>query len=113
MVRKLKNLKENNAAVENLRAKLISVMNETASQIQTYTISCSTFGEKIYVALNLISQDPASGKISHLILPIVDLYVNCSSEENNSLSLFFHSLTTAKAAIAEDETSVQTTLQGI
>ena len=90
----------------------MSVMNETASRIQAYTIPCSTFGEKIDLALNLISQDPASGKISHLILPIVNLSVNCSSEDNNSLSFFFHSLTTAKAAIAEDETSVQTTLKG-
>ena len=111
-MRKLKNLMENKAALRLLKTKLSSVINGTRQLIKATTIECKTFKQKINFVLNLISQNPSSGKISSFILTINVVTVTCTTSEKDSLSPLGSSLTAAELAISDDETSVQTTLTG-
>ena len=110
LVQKLKNLKENKAALGSLSSKLSTIVNGTRSLTKGTTVTCTAFMEKINVVLNLITQNPSSGKISRLILTITVITVTCTTSEKASLSSLGSSITAAESAIAEDETSVQATL---
>ena len=110
LIRKLKNLNSNKVAISLIKAKLVSVANDTRPVTKTSTITCSIFIKKIDVVLNLIEQDPSSGQISKIIFTIAVLTFSCNSREKSSLSSISSSLTAAEAAIAQDEISVQSTL---
>ena len=110
LVRKLKNLNSNKLAVSLIKAKLASVVNDTRPVTKTNTITCSIFIKKIDIVLSLIKQDPSSGQISKIIFTIVVLTFSCNYLQKSSLSSISSSLTSAEAAIAQDETSVQSTL---
>ena len=113
LVRKLKTLKENKAALNTLSTKLSSVVNGTRSLTKATTVSCTSFMSSINIILNLITQNPSSGRVSRQILKITVVTVVCTVTEKTQLSSLSTSITAAETAIAEDEESVQSTLSSI
>ena len=110
LVKKLKTLKENKAALSSLSTKLSSVVSGTKSLTKATTVTCSAFKESINIVLNLINQNPSSGRVSRLILKITVVTVVCTTSEKAELSSLSTSITAAETAITQDETSVQSTL---
>ena len=68
------------------------------------------FKENINIVLNLITQNPSSGRVSRLILKITVVTVVCTTSEKAELSSLSTSIVAAETAITQDETSVQSTL---
>ena len=112
MTRKLKNLKTNKVAITVMRAQLKSVLNEITKLKYKIGKSCTMFIKHINHILNLIKEDPSSGKISNVIFTIAASNFVCNSMDKQSLSSLTSSLTAAESAIVQDETSVQETLTG-
>jgi len=110
LVSKLKNLKQNKAALSSLTTKLTGLVDGTRSLSKATTVTCTAFQEKISLVLNLIAQNPSSGKISKLILTITVVTVTCTTSELSSLSSLGTSLKKAESSISAEETSVQKTL---
>jgi hypothetical protein len=107
LVKKLKNLKQNQAALESLKAKLNSATSRDAS---TRAVTCTELATTTSTVISLIAQNPVSYTIFTLIQTVLKLTFSCTPAEKEALKAVSASVDEAISMVTLEVTHIQTTI---
>ena len=105
LVKKLTNLKQNQAALQTLKTKLNSTTSRGAS---TRTITCTELATTTTKIISLVAQNPASYSIFSLIQKLSVVTFSCTPAEKEALKAVTAKVDDAIAIVTEEVTHVQT-----
>ena len=107
LVKKLKNLKQNEAALQTLKTKLNSTTSRDAS---TRIITCTELATITTTILSLVSQNPSSYSIFSLIQKVSVVTFSCTTAEKEALKAITAKVDDAITIVTEEVTHIQTSL---
>ena len=105
LVKKLNNLKQNEAALQTLKTKLNSTTSRDAS---TRIITCTELATITTTILSLVSQNPSSYSIFSLIQKVSVVTFSCTPTEKEVLKAMTAKVDDAIAIVTEEVTHIQT-----